>query len=331
MKRIIITGAAGFIAFHLAKRLADQGHYIIMVDNFWRGRKDKEFEELISRDNVEFFEVDLQDASQYDKLPIDVDEVYHLAAVNGTEYFYSVPHKLLKINLLSCINILDWFVEKGVSKEGKILFASSSETYASTANSIGIKYPTPENVFIGIEDIHNPRWSYAGSKIAGELLFINYAKKYNFKVAICRYTNAYGPRMGYKHVIPEFMVRILNKDDPFEIFGWKETRTFCYIDDVTKATQMVMESDKTDGELINIGGDPSEETTMKDLALKMISIFNINPKLKLNDAPSGCVKRRVADTSKLIKLTNYQPNVKLDEGLKKTFEWYKQNYQSKYE
>ena len=105
--------------------------------------------------------------------------MYHLAAVNGTRYFYEMPHEVLRINLLTTINVLDWFSQGRV---GKILFASSSETYSGSQRLINIPIPTPENVPLAIDDIYNPRFSYAASKIAGELLFIHYAKKYGFKM-----------------------------------------------------------------------------------------------------------------------------------------------------
>lgn len=319
MIKTLVTGGAGFIGFHLAKNLAESRHEVIIADNLFRGKLDKELKELIKLKNVKFIQCDLTDANEVKKLGKNYDYVYHLAAINGTKYFYEIPDKVLRVNVLAAINILDWFVNSGSKK---ILFASSSETYAGTMRRFGIKIPTPEDVPLCVEDVKNPRWSYGGSKIIGELFFINYARVHKFDMSIVRYHNIYGPRMGNEHVIPEFCIRIKNKENPFKILGGEETRAFCYIDDAIKATRMVMESEKTNGEIIHIGND-KEEISMIELARKMFKIEGFYPELEIKPAPAGCVQRRCPDINKLRNLTGFEPQIKLDEGLKKTFGWYK--------
>jgi nucleoside-diphosphate-sugar epimerase len=319
MVKVLITGGAGTIGLPLAQSLQEQGQEVTICDNLLKPNvNDKELHDLLKK--VKFINLDLTKFEELKKLEDDYDYVYHLAAINGTKYFYEIPHEVLRINTLAMINILEWF--KG-TKCGKILFTSSNEAYASTITKMGGPIPTPEDIMLSIEDVKNPRWSYGGSKLIGELFFINYARSYKFRMSIIRYHNNYGPRMGYAHVIPEFILRIIKKENPFTINGGEETRAFCYISDTIKATQMVMESKKTDGEIIHIGND-SEEISMQNLAQKMFNVFNYHPKLQINQAPEGSVKRRCPDITKLKNL-GYRPEVNLDKGLRLTYEWYKKN------
>jgi nucleoside-diphosphate-sugar epimerase len=321
--KALVTGSAGFIGFFLAKHLAEQGQEVTLCDNHARGKRDEEFNAFVTTANVRFIHADLTKKEDVEKLGNDYDYVYHLAAMNGTKYFYEIPHEVLRVNVQSTINILEWFIK---SKCKKIIFASSSETYAGLGTVTKIPYPTPETVPLIVSDVFNPRWSYGGSKILGELFFINYARQYKRRVSIIRYANIYGPRMGYEHIVPEFLVRIINKENPFKIFGAEPTRTYCYVEDAVKATRLVMESEKTDNEVINIGTD-REEITGLDLAKKMFTLFGASPELEIHPAPKGCVMRRCPDVSKLKRLTGFESATTLNEGLKKTYEWYKNHSQ----
>jgi len=319
MIKTLITGGAGTIGLPLAQHLYAQGQEITICDNLFKPKiKDKELNDFLKQKNVKFINIDLTKFENLKKLEKDYNYVYHLAAINGTKYFYEIPQEVLRINTLAMINILEWFKDTTC---GKILFSSSNEAYASTINKIGGPIPTPEDIMLSIGDIKNPRWSYGGSKLIGELFFINYARAYKFNMSIIRYHNSYGPRMGYAHVIPEFIMRIIKKENPFNIYGGKETRAFCYISDTVKATQLVMESKKTNDEIIHIGND-QEEISMINLAKKMFDLFGYYPKLKINPAPEGSVNRRCPGITKLKKL-GYKPEVNLDTGLKLTYEWYK--------
>lgn len=318
MKKTLITGGAGTIGYFLAQSLVQTGHAVTLLDNLQRGKLDREMKELISKPNVKFIKLDITDAKALGKIRGKFDYVYHLAAINGTKNFYEIPEQVLKVGVLGTINILEWFKKK---KRGKIIFTSSNEAYASWIDLQKGPIPTPESVPLCIGDVFNPRWSYGGSKLIGELLFINYARAYKFPMSIVRYHNSYGPRMGFDHVIPEFMTRIIKKKNPFKIFGAKTTRAFCYIDDTIRATRLVMETHKTNGEIVHIGND-REEITMAELAKKMFALFNFHPRLQIYAAPAGSVARRCPNLTKIKKLTGYKPTVNLAEGLKKTYLWY---------
>ncbi len=329
MKKILITGGAGFIGYFLSKQLLKEygdGVELVLVDNFQRGKMDKDFKKLLEDKRVSFLTLDLTDLAVYKQLGNGYNQVYHLAAVNGTKWFYEKPQETLRINTLSLVYMLEWFRKENL--QGKFCFTSSNEAYAGGLNAFGIlPIPTPEKVPLVIDDPYNPRWSYAATKLIGELFVINYAKMYDLRALIVRPHNFYGPRAGYEHVIPEFVARISQKVDPFPIYGAEDTRTFCYITDAVRAMQMLMDSPKTDGqpaETVHIGD--FEEINMQALAEKLFKISGWQPKnLDIKNSPAGSVKRRLADVSKLQNLIGWKPEVPLEDGLKNTYDWYLKN------
>lgn len=318
MSKVLITGAAGFIGYHLATRLAKDGHELVLVDNFALGKSDAAFKELCGQKKVRFMEVDLTKPSEWEKLGEDYNYVYHLAAINSTKLFYEIPHEILRTALLININALEWFRTKNA--KGKIMFTSSNEAYSGALEAFGqLPLPTPENVPLVIADPYNPRWSYAGTKLIGEQLFIHYAKHYNFRMSIVRPHNFYGPRSGH-HVIPDVLERIAKEEDPFTIFGADETRSFCYIDDAVEAMQKVMDSPKTDGGTYHIG--TSVETKIEDLVMLLFKLTDWSPqRVEKKNGPEGSVKRRLPDVSKIQRDTGWAASTDLKTGLGRTIAW----------
>ncbi len=316
--KVLITGGAGFIGFHLAKQLSSEGFEVVILDNLFRGQMDDDFRELISIDNVRFINIDLTEKEAFEGLEVDFDVIYHLAAINGTKYFYEMPEKVLRTNILSLINILDWIVR---TKGKRIIWLSSSEVYAGTQVAVDLQIPTPEDISLIISDVSNPRYSYAGSKIAGELLCMSYASTYDLDIRIVRPHNIYGPRMGYEHVIPQFIMRILNGDDPFKIYGASQSRAFCYIDDFINSIKLLNETSILDTQrIVNIGSE--EEIAILDLANRMFDLFDYHPELEMLQAPEGSVNRRCPDISLARQALGYMPRIDLNVGLKRTFDWY---------
>lgn len=325
MKRVLITGGAGFIGYHLAKRLAShKGYKITIADNFFRGKNDKDFKELLAHPNITFIRADLTDPKAWKKLGKGYDHVYHLVGINGTKLFYEIPHEVLRIGLMTTLNALEWFRLQNKKRNAKILYTSSNEAYASGFDLGVIPIPTSETAPLIISDTYNPRWSYGGQKLIGELLFINYARAYKFRMAIVRPHNFYGPRAGYEHAIPQMFARIEAKEDPFTVYGANETRSFCYIDDAVEAIQRVMESEKTDNGTYHIGSNI--ETSIQELAETLFVASNWRPKdITEKKSPEGSVKRRLADVSKIKKDTGWSAKTPLSEGARKTIEWYREN------
>lgn len=325
MKKILITGGAGFIGYHLAKRLSSQECEITIADNFFRGKRNADFEALLQKPNITFIEGDLTKLESWSALGSGFDEVYHLVGINGTKLFYSIPHEVLRIGVSTTMNALEWFRSTNGKPDAKILYTSSNEAYASALEAFGIlPIPTPENVPLVVADTYNPRWSYGGQKLIGELFFIHYANAYNLRMSIVRPHNFYGPRAGYDHVIPELIARISAKQEPFTIFGADDTRSFCYIDDAVEAIQVVMESPKTDGGTYHIG--TSVETVIGDLVEQVFTLMSWHPgQTEIKNSPEGSVKRRLPSVEKIKNDTGWEAKVSLTEGLQKTIEWYLHN------
>ena len=229
---------------------------------------------------------------------------------------------MLYVNILSTINLLNHF--SGCNNT-KILFSSSSEAYASSYTiNPDLEFPTKEDIPLSITDVFNPRYSYGGSKLVGELLVINYAKRFGFPYSIIRYHNIYGPRMGYKHVIPEFILRMSKKENPFKIYGGNQTRAFCFVQDAINATISVNETKKTNSEIVHIGKS-DEEIEIIDLAKLLFSVTNYNASIQDQSPRQGSVNRRCPNVSKLKELTGILPEVSLKEGLEITYRWYLEN------
>ncbi len=326
--KALITGGAGFVGFHLAKHLSSNGFEVHVADNFQRGKKDEDFDALIKEKNAKLIKLDVTQEKDFEKLDKNYDHVYHFAAINGTGNFYKIPDQVIKVGAVGTINVLEWFSAK--NKNGKIMFSSSSEAYSGLLNIMEDKFkiPTPEDIPLVVENPKNVRWSYGASKILGEVAFFSYAKARNFKrFSIIRYHNIYGPRMGYEHVIPQFIDRILKKENPFRIFGGEQTRSFCYVDDAVAATKLVMESEKTNGGIIHIGRDDAEMKISK-LAEELFDVADFHPRTKIEKEAEGTAKRRCPNISKLKKL-GFKPKIDLREGLKRTYEWYKKDLMKK--
>tara|TARA_Y100001963_G_scaffold4332_1_gene5677 strand:- start:1542 stop:2486 length:945 start_codon:yes stop_codon:yes gene_type:complete len=310
--KVLVTGGTGFIGSYMSKYLDEKGYDVTICDNNFRGKID----DFIS--GIKIIQIDLTDRLQLEKLDTDYDCVYHFAAVNGTENFYNIPHIVLRTNALSNINILDWCVDNNIKK---VLSTSSSEVYCANKE---IEIPTSENVEMTIDDIYNPRFSYSGSKIFGELLFVNYNKMYDMNVKIVRPHNIYGPRMGFEHVIPQITKRIVEKENPFTIYGARQTRSFCYIKDAIRQMNCVMEYD-SDNMIYNVGSE--KEVLIKDLVHNMFNICKYQPESIVNqDAPKGSVERRCPDMSLLKSQGFYQEYTNIEDGLEETCKWYMEFY-----
>lgn len=309
MSRILITGGAGFIGRNLVNAL-HKSNDIIILDNEFRGS----FEKLNNK-KIEFIKGDITKFSDWEKIPLGIDTIFHLGAINGTKFFYEIPEKVLDVNIKGVQNLLEFCRKRDIKN---FLFTSSSEVYGYPK-----KFPTSEENILSIPDPYNPRFSYSSSKIIGEMLCINFSRKYNLKHTIVRYHNIYGPNMGHEHVMPEF-IRKVTKNEEFLVEGdGTETRSFCFIDDAIDATISVHNNNSFKNRIFNIGNDA--ETSISDLIqlLSKISGKQIQPKFNPKTNPG--TKRRIPDISKARSI-GYEPKIALEEGFKITYEWYDNYY-----
>jgi UDP-glucose 4-epimerase/UDP-glucuronate decarboxylase len=318
-RRILLTGGAGFIGFHLAGQLAeDESAEITIADDFSRGRRDPELAALAAKPNVHLQTADLTRPESWLALEGGYDEVYHLAALIGVKHVLARPQDVIRINALATIYMLDWLVRGGGDR---ILFASTSEAYAWTQQFHNVRVPTPEQVPLALTDVADPRSSYAGSKIFGELAVQQYCRTHGKRFSIVRYHNVYGPRMGYEHVIPELLERALGGEDPLTVFSADHTRAFCFVSDAVDATIAAIREDAAGGETINVGND-REEIAIGELATRLLACAEIRATLEPRVAVNDPIKRRCPDLTRARALLGYEPRVALDEGLARTVEWY---------
>jgi UDP-glucose 4-epimerase len=318
-KNILILGGAGFIGYYLSKYLLkNKNNKVTIADNQFRGKKDKYLINLLKNDNANFVEADFTKSKSFDKLESSYDYVYMLASVVGVNNTLEIPHEIIRINSLLIINTLEWIRKSNIKK---VLFTSTSENYAGTIDTFGFKIPTPENVPLTISDISHPRFTYAVTKMLGESGFLNYSKSLGFDCCVVRYHNVYGPRMGFKHVIPHLAERFLNNETPFKIYGHDQTRAFCYIDDAVKGTVAAMENEKSNGQIYHIGTE--EEISIEELIKESGLFFNFKGKYVNAPTYPGSTKRRCPDISKAQNELNYRPNISWKDGLKLTLQWYK--------
>jgi UDP-glucose 4-epimerase/UDP-glucuronate decarboxylase len=255
-----------------------------------------------------------------DEIEFNFDKVYHLAAVVGVGEVMKNPVNTLKVNTLSTFNLLEKVVHS--NKKPKILFTSSCENYAGTVNFFNYNIPTDENVPLCITDITNPRWTYASSKILGEICFYHYGKEFGFPTTIIRYHNVYGPRMGNQHVIPEIFQKLKKNPDQLEIYGGNQFRTFCFVQDAADMTINVMDSDKSNFKIVNIGSR-NNEVKIIDLINEIIKILQVNPEIIDHGAPSGSVERRKPDINFIESIGCFSERVNFKDGLQQTIEWYR--------
>lgn len=318
MPDVLITGAAGFIGFALADALSKQpGTSVHVVDNFVRGDRDTAYRELCDRESVYAYVLDLTDASSMRELPASVDVIFHMAALNGTQNFYERPYDVVRCSTLPTFHLLDRFGAGGGLR--RFVYAGSSEAYAGTVTRFDWPVPTAEDVPLCIDDPRNIRWSYGGSKLHGEITVTAASHQFGVNYTNIRYHNVYGPRMGDKHVIPDFLARM--KNGVYQLYGHADTRSFIYIDDAVRATLMLADCPDAANETVNVGSD--NEVRISTIGEMLLATAGIDAEIELFDSPQGSVPRRAPDISKLRALTGFSEQVGLDDGLRRTWQAYR--------
>lgn len=307
IKKILVTGGAGFLGSHLCDKLVSQGHHVLCIDNYFTGSK-KNIQHLLSFPNFEIIRQDI-----CIPLYVEVDEIYNLACPASPKYYQQDPIQTMKTSVIGAFNMLGLAKRTGA----KILQASTSECYGDPT-----VHPQPETYWGNVNPI-GIRSCYDEGKRAAETLFFDYHRKHNVNIKVMRIFNTYGPKMASDdgRVVSNFIVQALNGED-ITIYGdGSQTRSFCYVDDNIKGMLKLMESNETVTGPINIGNP--NEFTMLELAEKVLQITGTTSKIVFEPLPQDDPKQRKPDITLAKQLLDWDPSIQLIDGLKQTINYFK--------
>ena len=304
--RILITGGAGFLGSHLCERLLDQGHDILCLDNFFTGRR-RNVEHLLEKRRFELLRHDI-----VDPFKAEVDRIFNLACPASPVHYQYNPIKTTKTSVMGAINCL------GLAKrvKARILQASTSEVYGDPD-----VHPQPESYRGNVNPIGS-RACYDEGKRCAETLFFDYHRENGVDIRVIRIFNTYGPRMcpDDGRVVSNFIVQALKGEDITLYGDGSQTRSFCYVDDLVEGMIRIMEQEESVGP-INLG-NPSE-FTIRQLAEKVLEKTASASRLIEEPLPEDDPTQRRPDVSLVKSLTDWTPQIELDEGLDKTIAYFK--------
>ncbi|MCG8335890.1 MAG: SDR family oxidoreductase [Proteobacteria bacterium] len=306
-KRILVTGGAGFIGSHLCERLLKEGHDVVSLDNFFTGTK----ENILPLMENPYFESVRHDITH--QYFIEVDWIFNLACPASPVHYQFNPIKTLKTNIMGTLNML------GLAKrvKARILHASTSEVYGDPE-----MHPQKEEYWGNVNPI-GLRSCYDEGKRAAETLMMDYKREQKVDSKIVRIFNTYGPKMRFDdgRVVSNFIVQALKGDDITVYGDGSQTRSFCYVDDLVEAMMRMMKKDDFSGPVNT--GNPDEFTVM-ELAQKIIEMTGSKSKIIFKELPSDDPVRRKPDISLAREKLDWEPKVKLEEGLKTTIGYFDQ-------
>ena len=305
MKRVLVTGGAGFIGSHLCKRLLDDGNDVLCLDNFFTGNK-RNIIQLLDKKN---FELVRHDVTQ--PILLEIDQIYHFACPASPVHYQYNPVKTIKTNVMGTINML------GLAKRvrARVMLASTSEVYGDPKI-----HPQTETYWGHVNPI-GIRSCYDEGKRVAETLMMDYHRQNRVDIKIIRIFNTYGPNMAPNdgRVVSNFIMQALQNKD-ITIYGeGKQTRSFCYIDDLIEGTIRMMSSDNFIGP-VNIGNP--HEFTIIDLAKKIMKITGSKSKIKFETLPPDDPIQRQPDITLIKEKLDWRPRISLDQGLKKTITYF---------
>lgn len=309
MKKIMVTGGAGFIGSHLCERLINQGHHVICIDNYFTGSKTN-IENLINYPNFEILTHNI-----CSPLYMTVDEIYNLACPASPWHYQRDPIYTMKTNIIGSYNLLELAKRTGA----KILQASTSEVYGDPNTS-----PQSEEYWGNVNPV-GIRSCYDEGKRAAETLFTDYNRMHGVRTKIVRIFNTYGPKMSKSdgRVVSNFVVQAL-KGDNITLYGdGQQTRSFCYVDDLVDGLISMMATEDNITGPINLG-NPNEFTILELVQKVLVATGSKSQIIKL-PLPQDDPKQRKPDITKAIQYLNWTPSIELDVGLAKTIEYFSKN------
>jgi nucleoside-diphosphate-sugar epimerase len=319
-KRYLVTGATGFIGSALVRALVERGERVRAMDDDSRGSKGRLADVA---DRVEWAPGDVRKLDSVLEAAKGVDVVLHLAAVNGTEFFYTRPELVLDVAVRGMLNVVDACRAHGIRE---LVVASSSEVYQTPP-----MVPTSEEVPLCVPDPLNPRYSYGGGKIATELMALNYGRSGFDRVMVFRPHNVFGPQMGWEHVVPQMALRLKaltegpaassgTVDFPIQGSG-EETRSFLFIEDMIRGLLTVIDRGEHLG-IYHLGTE--REVSIRELAEKVAACVGRKIRVVPGPLKAGGTLRRCPSIAKARAL-GFEPVVSLEEGLARTVSWYWEN------
>jgi UDP-glucuronate decarboxylase len=306
IRRILVTGGAGFLGSHLCERLVEAGHEVLCVDNFFTGQR-KNVHHLLDRKNFELLRHDVTFP-----LFVEVDEIYNLACPASPIHYQFDPVQTTKTSVIGAINML------GLAKrlKVKVFQASTSEVYGDPS-----VHPQPESYWGNVNPL-GPRACYDEGKRCAETLFFDYHRQHRLKIKVVRIFNTYGPRMHARdgRVVSNFIVQAL-KGEPITIYGeGQQTRSFCYVDDLIGGFTALMDSPDDVVGPINIGNP--QEFTIRQLAEQVIDLTGSSSKLVFEPLPADDPKQRRPDISIAERVLGWRPTIPLRDGLIRTIAYF---------
>ncbi|MCW5776942.1 MAG: SDR family oxidoreductase [Phycisphaeraceae bacterium] len=307
IKRVLVTGGAGFLGSHLCDRLVQAGHDVVCVDNFFTSQK-QNVAHLLARPNFELIRHDVTHP-----LFLEVDEIYNLACPAAPGHYQYNPIKTMKTSVLGAIHVL------GMARRcrAKVLQASTSEVYGDPD-----VHPQPESYRGSVNPI-GPRACYDEGKRAAETLFLDYHRMNRINIRVVRIFNTYGPRMHPfdGRVVSNFIRQALRGEDVTLFGDGSQTRSFCYVDDLVDGMMRMMGAPDTLVGPVNLGNPI--EVTMRELAERIVEIVGSRSKLVYRPIPQDDPRRRCPDISLAKRELGWEPRTPLAEGLAKTIEYFR--------
>ncbi len=316
---ILITGGAGFIGAHLARRLLGEGARIDLIDDFSRGRPDPDLATLAELPAVRCLERDLLAPGSLKDLAEDYDLVFHLAAIVGVANVVKQPLAVLRRNVELLLAMLDFAARQ--KRLRRLVFASTSEVHAGSLHHLDLPVPTPEDAPVALPDLAQSRASYLLSKLYGEAL----CHHAGLPVTIVRPYNVYGPRMGMAHVVPELLQRAERTPDggTMTVYSMRHRRAFCYVSDAVELIVRLALAEDALGGVYNVGNH-AEEVAIGQLAELVAAAVGRRIAMEAGPDTPGSPARRCPDMSRTAAITGYEARVPLLEGLRKTYDWYRE-------
>lgn len=309
-KKIFITGGAGFIGSHLIDKIGEDNE-IVVFDTLHRNAL--QYTNLDTHKNLKLVKGDVLDKEMLEKNIEDADIAIHMAAIAGVGTVVSKPTTTLKINLMGSYNVLEACRKKDVEK---IIVFSTSEVYGPNI------YQASEDGMTTLGPIGKPRWVYAMSKLASEFLADSYHREYGLKFTSARPFNVYGPRQIGEGAIHNFIANAL-KNGPLIIHQpGSQIRSWCYVDDAVDALVKILSTNKSEGEVFNIGNPQATSTTLQT-AETIIRLSSSKSKMQFKELKYPEVSIRVPSIDKARRILGFMPKVSLEQGIKRTIDWYK--------